>query len=90
MVSLFKLTPFFRNRKLHAAPNENQAMELGVADGASDVESLGIADELGDGGLSCGFNFSIGSRGRQILQLQKETSYRQSLCILLHLCLEKV
>ena len=37
--SLFKLLPFFRNRKFHAAPNENEAVELGVADGASDVSS---------------------------------------------------
>lgn len=44
---------------------------MGVADGAGDVEALGIAGELGDGSLSGSFNFGIGCRGGEILQLQK-------------------
>ena len=46
--------------KFHTAPNENQAMELGVSFGAGNVDALGIARELGDGGLASCFDFGVG------------------------------
>ena len=35
-VSLLRLLKFFRNSKLHAAPEEDEAMELGVTYDAGD------------------------------------------------------
>ena len=61
---------FLGYSKVHASPDEDEAVETGVADGALHSDAAGVAGELLDGGLPGGGHLSVGGLGGEVFQLQ--------------------